>query len=538
MSSSLKTTPLPSVFPPFSFYGSVVPWIIALGSLAIYLVVPLTQDVTWLVYCAQKWLAGGTPFSVDFEELNPPFNVALYLPLAWLVNHSPFPAGPTVSAGVWGIMLMFYLGIRHLLNVQTHHNPPLENDRAHRILTMVAVALFLVPLAQIGQREQFILAFTLPYLLAAAGRADGQRLPPKTQVFLGLLAGLGFIIKPYALIVPLLVEGVIARNQRRFWALFNPTSLAIGAVCVVYGVWIVVAFPAYISFYVPLVTEAYPSFGKNIDRLPAMLFSMFVLVPVIAGFLLEFLNKKALRPHHHVWIAACLGFVFLVLMQGKFFLYHSYPFLGVAFVCLATLEKIPLRYGLLTFFLIAAFTVTHTSFINYFRWQRFTNQVGEHLKTQTAVRPMMMLSPHYGFLPVSLLDKNDPMIYASRYQVTWFALWMMDFDKNPAQHTPKTLGYKTHFLNVMGEDIRHYQPQIVFLDHDKGAALLETLTKNPDFQTEWQKFVSLPVNLGPFADIFQVFIRKDFADPTAVKKAIETAAEEAQPTPTPEATPE
>ncbi len=521
MSSQIKRFPLS--FSHLSFYGNIVPWIIILGALAIYLNIPLTQDVTWLVYCAQKWLAGGTPFTVDFEELNPPFNVALYLPLAWLVNHSPFPAGPTVSAGVWGIMMLFYLGIRHLLNVQTHHNPPLEKEHAHRIITMVAVALFLVPFAQLGQREHFMLAFTLPYLLAAAGRADGQRLPLKTQVFLGLLAGLGFIIKPYALIVPLLVEGVIARNQRRFWALFNPTSLAIGAVCLLYGVWIVVAFPAYIAFYVPLVTEAYPAFGKNIGRLPPTLFSMVVFVPVIAGLVLEFIRKKTLCPHHHVWIAACLGFIFLVLMQGKFFLYHSYPFLGIAFVCLATLKTIPMRYGLLTFVFITGFTVSHTPFINYFRWQIFANEAGETLKTETSARSILMLSPYYGFLPVSLLDKNDPMIYASRYQVTWFALWMMNFDQNPNQHTPKTLGYRNHFLSAMGEDIRHYQPQIVFLDRNKGTALLQTLQQNPNFRTEWERFVPLPVNLGPFGDIFQVFIRKDFPEPTRVTRAIEDA---------------
>ena len=532
-----KNDSLPSVFSPFSFYGFWVPWIIALGALAIYLAVPLTQDVTWLVYCAQKWLAGGTPFGVDFEELNPPFNVALYLPLAWLVNHSPFSAGTTVSIGVWGIMMMFFLGIRHLLNVQAHHNPPLEKEQAHRIITMVAVALFLVSFAQPGQREHFMLAFTLPYLLAAAGRADGQRLSLKAQVFLGLLAGLGFIIKPYALIVPLLVEGVIARNQRRFWALFNPTSLAIGAVCLLYGVWIVVAFPAYIAFYVPLVTEVYPAFGKNISRLPPILFSMVVFVPVIAGLVLESIRKKTLRPHHHVWIAACLGFVFLVLMQGKFFSYHAYPFLGAAFVCLATLKKIPMRYGLLTFFLITAVTVTHTSFINYFRWQLFANQVANTLKAETAVRPMMMLSPYYGFLPVSLLDKNDPMIYASRYQVTWFALWMMDFDQNPERHSPKTLGYQNHFLRAMGEDIRHYQPQIVFLDRNKGAALLETLTKNPDFRAEWETFVPLHVNLGLLSNMFQVFVRKDFPEPTRVTRAIEDAVKAVslnQPPTTPE----
>ena len=196
-----------------------------------------------------------------------------------------------------------------------------------------------------------------------------------------------------------------------------------------------------------------------------------------------------------------------------------------------------MRYGLLTFVLIAGFTITQTSFINYFRWQIFANEAGETVKTETSARSILMLSPYYGFLPLGLLDKQDPLVYASRYQVTWFALWMMTFDQNPNPHTPKTLGYRNHFLSAMGEDIRHYQPQIVFLDRNKGTALLETLQQNPNFRTEWERFVPLPVNLGPFGDIFQVFIRKNFSEPTTVRDAIERAVQATEPTPTP-ATPE
>jgi hypothetical protein len=534
MSSQIKRFPLS--FSHLSFYGNIVPWIIILGALAIYLNMPLTQDVTWLVYCAQKWLAGGTPFSVDFEELNPPFNVALYLPLAWLVNHSPFPVGPTVSVGVWVIMTVVYLGIRHLLNTQTHLNPPLDREHVHRLNTMVAVALFLVPFAQLGQREQFLLAFTLPYLLAAAGRADGQHLPPKTQVFLGLLAGLGFIIKPYALIVPLLVEGVMARNQRRFWALFNPTSLAIGAICLLYGVWIVVAFPAYIAFYVPLVTEAYPAFGNNIGRLPPTLFSMVVFVPVIAGLVLAFIRKKTLRPHHHVWIAACLGFIFLVWMQGKFFLYHSYPFLGAALVCLATLKRIPMRYVLLLFFITTAAYASRGFFTDYFSWQSFSHHMGKNLKTETSMRNMLVLSPNYSLLPVSLLEKNS-LVYASRYMALWFGPWMLELNEDPKKQNPKNLAYQAYFLKAMGEDIRHYRPQIIFLDRDKDESVLRELMKSPDFRAEWETFVPLHVNLGLLSNMFQVFIRKDFPEPTRVTRAIEDAVKAVslnQPPTTPE----
>ncbi|MFM7631338.1 MAG: hypothetical protein ACKO43_05980, partial [Alphaproteobacteria bacterium] len=68
--------------------------------------------------------------------------------------------------------------------------------------------------------------------------------------------------------------------------------------------------------------------------------------------------------------------------------------------------------------------------------------------------------------------------------------------------------------------------------------LPDGITKNPDFRIEWERFVPLPVNLGPFGNIFQVFIRKDFPQPTTVRDAIERAVQATEPTPTPPTTPE
>jgi hypothetical protein len=75
----------------------------------------------------------------------------------------------------------------------------------------------------------------------------------------------------------------------------------------------------------------------------------------------------------------------------------------------------------------------------------------------------------------------------------------------------------------MGEDIRHYQPQIIFLDRDQDESVLRELMKNPDFRAEWEKFVPLPVNLGLLTNMFQVFIRKDYPEPAHVTQAIEDA---------------
>jgi hypothetical protein len=109
------------------------------------------------------------------------------------------------------------------------------------------IALFLIPAPENGQREHFLLALTLPYLVMATGRVSGISYSLYHQLPWAFLAGLGFIIKPQTLLIPLLVEGFIALYQRRFWAIFNPTSLTMAAVFLGYGLWIYTAFPQYIN---------------------------------------------------------------------------------------------------------------------------------------------------------------------------------------------------------------------------------------------------------------------------------------------------
>jgi hypothetical protein len=243
---------------------------------------------------------------------------------------------------------------------------------------------------------------------------------------------------------------------------------------------------------------------------------------VIAGLSLQAIKQKTFRPQHYVWIAACIGFMILVLLQGKFFLYHSIPFLGAAFLCLGTFEKIPMRHVLLTFFLITTFNLSQGFLVDYFRWQFFSDQLGETLKNETSVRQMMVLSPRYALLPVSLLEK-DSLVYSHRYQLLWFGPWMLDLNENPKKQTPRNLAYQAYFLKAMGEDIRHYQPQIIILDRNQDESVLRELMKNPDFRAEWENFAPLPVNLGLLSNMFQVFIRKDFPEPEGVRQAIEDA---------------
>ncbi len=57
-----------------------------------------------------------------------------------------------------------------------------------------------------GQREQLVLIATLPYAALIAARRAGRQVAPALALVIGAAAALGFALKHYFLIVPLLLE--------------------------------------------------------------------------------------------------------------------------------------------------------------------------------------------------------------------------------------------------------------------------------------------------------------------------------------------
>ena len=484
-------------------------------SLGIFLWMPLCADVIWLVHCAQKWMAGGIPFSVDFEELNPPFNVALYLPLAWLVNHSTLPAAPTIALAVWMVMI----GIYTLISNQLKHQEKsgiLEQTTTQNLHIVTAIALFLIPAPEMGQKEHFLLAFTLPYLMLAAGQIQGMSMGLRYQLPIAGLAGLGFIIKPQTLMIPLFIEIFLAFQQRYFISLLNPRSIMMAAVCLAYGLWIYTAFPTYLTFYVPMLIEIYSSFGINEARVYIGLFVSLCVVLISGLYTLQAFRQGYFKPMHFVWLLSGSGFLIVTLWQGKFFLYHFFPFLGIVFILLGSFKIIQKERFVLLAIVITIFFYGYSG--NFFFFSQTKNTLWHDLSQKTSVRRVTVLSAQ-DVLSDSLL-KDPSLVYGSRYMSLWFGSWVL---RSPQKDTStQSKVFENYFLKTVGEDMIHYQPQLVFLENvSKNKPLLTWLKKNPSFQKEWEAFVPLKEN---FLDVFTVYIRRDIPNPEKVRHVIETTS--------------
>jgi hypothetical protein len=89
------------------------------------------------------------------------------------------------------------------------------NKAGVKRLLLASLAFVLIatlsPGFSFGQREHACVLFAMPYLAAAVMRLQGgQSLPKPLAIAVGLLAGIGFAIKPYFLAVPALAKNSVS----------------------------------------------------------------------------------------------------------------------------------------------------------------------------------------------------------------------------------------------------------------------------------------------------------------------------------------
>ncbi len=130
-----------------------------------------------------------------------------------------------------------------------------------------------------GQREHLMAMVALPYLLAAARRAEGER--PRRRLLAALLAALGFVLKPHFLVIPLAVELAVlaARPTLRDVVPWTMALVWVGCLAAM-----PLLFPQYWRFVVPLVWEVTLGDGSamlGMLLLPRMLTVLCLLLPLL-----------------------------------------------------------------------------------------------------------------------------------------------------------------------------------------------------------------------------------------------------------------
>jgi hypothetical protein len=298
--------------------------------------VHLNHDVSYFVHFS-RWLLQGRVLGVDLHDGNLPMVWALFMPSAALVQWKLLDEPTAVQLVFWAYFLISTALVIALLSRLAHAE---RSTSAGWLIAFVVIAT-LGPGFSFGQREHACVLFAMPYLAAAVLRLQGGQIHRRSiAICVGVLAGVGFALKPYFLAIPALVELLLLARLGWRSLLVRVESLVLGLTVLLYVAAAVLTIPDYLKFTIGLTRYTY--WAYSIDNFDVILERyIHVAQPAVYGALIALVTRTWSR-QHTVMLLAGVGYTASYFVQSKGFVYHAYPVL----VCSVTFLGICIGRGL------------------------------------------------------------------------------------------------------------------------------------------------------------------------------------------------
>jgi hypothetical protein len=308
-----------------------------LAAFLFYLPLPIDHDASWYLLSTGRILDGERAYR-DIIELNPPLAFYLMMPpvaAARLTGLSP----EHCFVGYLFLLSAASLALAHRLLASLPRSSLLYR-RGMLVATLGAFAL--IPTPFFGEREHLMFILVLPYLLLAASRLTGGSCRFGLAVVIGALGATGFGVKPYFLLVPVLLEIYAIALTRSIRFAFRPETWMLGIGIGLYGASIVLLNPDYLNFIVPMTSLVYGAYAAPMNAviraMPLLAFGLATVMYVVTR-----LSRPANRTTD-VFALAAVGFTAAYLVQQKGWLYQLIPgtaamWLTAASVLLGIIEQ-------------------------------------------------------------------------------------------------------------------------------------------------------------------------------------------------------
>lgn len=468
----------------------------------------LNYDASWLMHAAERMLAGGT-YSRDFFETNPPLILYLSLPPVILSKMFAFKLALLFRAYIFllaSFSLVLCYGLLGSL-FRSESSPRL----AVTFFITLGVVFLILPCFDFGQRDHLLVILTLPYFLLAACRLQGENFPRSVAFGVGVMAGLGFAIKPHFLLTPLLIEGYLAWQKKNARACLRPETLALLSTVFFYVLSIFLFFPDYIYIVVPYSLRLYySSVSQPWSALLMNGAAAYCVFPLLF-YLLQF-KERSHKILGSVLALGLLGFLFAYFSQRMIHYYHLIPSLSFALLLLVVefdsmVSSLPRRWPsrcLASLLGVLLFSVPVWIFHNL-----YTSSQG--YKKETLGKLAAFMNAHarqdrvYFFVTAGSYAFSTVDYTTTRVAPRFYFLWMaaglanqaLALGQSPQPALAERLQRDKNFLiNMVADDLYQYKPRYVFVDlsedkyrvKDKNFDYLVYFSENPKFRQQWRNY--------------------------------------------------
>jgi hypothetical protein len=456
------------------------PWLtggLVLFAIAQQIAGHLDCDVSWFITFAEKFVDGKIPY-VDVTDPNPPASFLAFAPAVWLARALHVAVEPIVATFVFlfsgvsiGVSaLMFRCGARR------------SREDWGLLLNVAVFLLMLAPELVFAEREHLALLALAPMLAALSVAAEGGRAPLVLRLIAGAGAGLAVCFKPHFALAIALPALALAWRERSPRLLSTAEMAAAFVVCAGYAVVILVFFPAYRDYALPIIADVYQparDSWTNLALLTLAPFHIALLVALIAaaaeGFVAPPVAPRFVAPAAaRVCAWASLGFLVSFFVQGKGWSNHAYP--GLALVLLAwsflALDRHPrakaARNGRLFKFVFLPALLASPAM---FGAGKLLADIEEHPGLRAAILRHAPAHPRV-IAMARQLDFGHPA--TRQVEGTWVgrpnALWTASFaahllnDAADSSYRARLDAYRRRDLAGFAEDVREGRPDVVIVE--------------------------------------------------------------------------
>lgn len=442
--------------------------IVWLGALLFYLQQLPNPDSAWYLVATDKFVRGAVLYR-DIIEVNPPLAFYLHVPPVVMAQFTGWSAESCFFVYLL-ILIAASLCLQwHLLR----RTLGISRFTCDGMLLASFVALVFLPVHVFGEREHLFVILSVPYLFLAAARIKNLHCHPILAGAIGVLAAVGFGIKPHFLIAMVFVELFIATSRRSWRSMFRYETWTCGILLVGYLLVTALLHPEYLEFIVPMAMEVYNAYGRP----PLRIFIdptnyLLGVVPLLAVYIGS--RTKLADSLAQILGIAAAGSLISFLIQAKGWQYHLLPaatmgMLAVSSMILTFVEtpahihtrpKVPFALS------IAALTMLLANPLSYHIHARMYSNLLLPVVRSLGAESMMAFTVDLA-VGFPLANATD-IKWQSRFPCLWplfGALRFLTAETPPTQERVKVLrDILDYTVNAVIEDLERFPPDLIIVD--------------------------------------------------------------------------
>lgn len=503
--------------------GDLLSWwlpLIILSLLAYFIQMHLYlhKDVAYLLHEAGLMLQGETYANTIFEP-NPPLILFLSMP--------PFLLSKIASIDLLSAMRLYVIllammsaALSYVLIRKIFH----EKFLVRFVAYTVAATLLFLPAHQFGQREHLLMIFILPYLFAAGLRLENKKIPLAFALVIGIMAAIGFSIKPHFLFSLILIELYFCVTKHSLFGWVRIESLCIAAWMMLYIGLILIVYPTYLKVVYPLWWPYYKMLVHPLRSVLVYPSLLYALSTIIFYYLMRRTNHY--RMISQVFLLALIGFIFSFLLPRVNWYYHILPALSASSILLAIalgqfvkniFQSKHANYEIVFSLIISLFfavpfiqsSLFLVDSILFYDSQNTWSRLIDFLNKASPNNSFDYFSNTHSLI---ILEEYAHAHYVGRFPSLW---WLYDyaFLKYKPIHVAKAY-YDNQFpwfANAVAADLKTQKPQFIIIDLDSESEkyygqkidYLKELFLSPGFKKAWRSYQPIKT-----IDQYEIYQRK------------------------------